>query len=218
MKKGFLLLLSAALAVGTASWAKAPQPKTTQYEVKLKSEAFGDLGTRKMWIKGENMRWEYMAAGLPLKLVKNKQGVFLIHPWNKTAAKYPEGTNRSNPLALFPGPTGPVNDFLKSVKAAKRGTEKVGKELCTVYTYTEPVDKKSCRIWISAKSGSPVKLTIKGTRGKSDPITATYARYTVGASVSDTLFQLPKGYNIRPMPSSSLTSGIQKGKSGKDPI
>ncbi len=106
MKKRILLLLCIVLSVGTTSEVFASKSQTVQYEIKLKSEAFGDMGTRKMWIKGDNFRWEYMSAGLPLKLVKNNSGIFLIHPWNKVVGKYPSLSNRGDPIALFPGPAG----------------------------------------------------------------------------------------------------------------
>lgn len=200
MRKPILFLLCTALSVGAASGAKAPQPQTVQYEVKLKSGAFGDMGTRKMWIRGDYFRWEYMSAGLPLKLVKNSQGVFLIHPWNKVAAKYPAKSSRSKPLGLFPGPAEPVSSFLKTVKAAKQKPEKVGTQLCDVYSYKDPIGGKQCRIWVGKSTGKPVKLTTEGAKGKADPITATYTKFVVGASVPDSMFKIPSGYEIRPMP------------------
>jgi outer membrane lipoprotein-sorting protein len=199
--------------------ANTPKPQTLQYEIKLKSETFGNMGVRKMWIKGSNMRWEYMSAGLPLKLVKNNDGVFLIHPWNKVAARYPTGSDRGNPMVLFPGPTSSPKEFLKSVKAVKRGAEKINKELCNIYSYADPTTTRECRIWISAKSGKPVKLCLSGKHGKADPITATYTKFVISPVVSDKLFELPKGYAIKPMPSAKLTTkNIPKQKDRKNSI
>lgn len=208
--KATLLFLCGIVAVGAGPAAKAAQPASVHYELKLKSEAFGNMGARKMWIKGNNIRFEAKSAKLPLVLIKNGEGVFLVHPWAKIAAKYPAGSDRGNPKTLFPGPTGPISVFLKKVNAKKHGTETVSKQRCDVYTYADPVAKRNSRIWVNAKTGKPVQLVLTGVNHKVDTITATYTLYEPGASVSDTLFQLPKGYKVRPMPESKLTSKARK--------
>lgn len=213
------LLICAVLPLGITYGACASKPYTLHYEVKMQSEAFGDMGTRKLWIKGSDMRWEADSADLPLKIIKNDRGVFLIHPWNKIAAEYPEGSPRGNPTALLPGPTGSPKVFLEKVKAAKRGQETVEKQLCDVYTYTEPTTKRDCKIWVSAKTKKPVKLRMAGEPGKVDTVTAVYTKYVEGAKVDDSLFKLPEGYKIRPMPtdkkaSHSKTKQPNSGKSG----
>lgn len=208
MKKASILIsLCAAALVGTVTWAQAPKPNTLHYKIKVKSESFGDMGTREMWVKGDKMRWYYISAGLPLRIIKNQQGVFLIHPWNKTAAKYPAGSSRGNPSVLFPGPTTSPAAYLKSVKAVKGKRELLNKQPCDVYSYTEPVSKRACKLWVDPKNGAPVKLSIKGEAKKLDSLTATYEKFTVGAAVPDSLFELPKGYKIRPMPEPKQTSG-----------
>jgi hypothetical protein len=64
----------------------------------------------------------------------------------------------------------------------------------------DPVSRRQCRIWIGDKSTKPVKLLIRGKRAKMDTLTATYTNYEVGKPVVDSLFELPKGYAIKPMP------------------
>lgn len=198
-----------------ASGAKAPVPPTVHYEVKLHSAAFGNSGVRKMWIKGNNMRWEGKTQRLPMCVIKNAHGTFLVHPWNKIAAKYPEGSLRGNPKAVFPGPTGSIKVFLKTVKAEKSGTEIIGMQKCTIYDFMDSITKRTCRIWIGNKSGKPMQLLMKGKRAKADTITATYTKYEVGGKVSDSLFELPKGYAVRPMPSKRLTSEAKTNKQKK---
>lgn len=205
-RKSVLFFLCALVSLGTALWAQKPAPATLHYEVKMKSASFGNMGVRKLWIKGDNMRWEQKSARLPIVLVKNPKGVFLIHPWNKVAAQYPKGTPRGNPRALLPGPIGSVKAFLKEVKATKHGQETVGKQRCDVYPYTDPVTKRACKLWLNAKSGKPVQLYIKGLKGKEDTITVTYVKFESGLKISDSLFELPKGYAVRPMPKLDLTS------------
>ena len=131
-----LILLSITLSLGTASWAGPSKQQAVYIETKMKSESFGDLGTRKMWIKGPDMRWESSLRkedepkDVPLCLIKNKQGVFLIHPWKKVVAQYPNNTNRSNPAVLLPGPSGPPRQFLEAVKAVKGKQQTIGHQVC----------------------------------------------------------------------------------------
>jgi len=212
IKKSGLFLICAVLSIGAAAGREASQPRTVHYEVKLKSASFGDMGIRKMWIKGSNMRWESKSAQLLVRIVKNKQGVFMIPHWPKIWAKYPKGTNRQNPMVLLPGPIGRPRDFLKSMKAVGRGRETVNKQPCSVYTYTEPTTKRDCRIWISASSGKPVKLVVKGVEGKASTVIATYTQFVVGVSVPDSLFEMPKGYVEKTMPAKKLASHSVKRK------
>lgn len=201
------LFLCSIVSVAAAPAAKAPEAATVYYELTLKSENFGNMGLRKMWIKGNNVRWESKSANLPLLLIRNKEGVFLVHPWNKVAAKYPDGSERGNPKTLFSGPTGSISIFLKHVNAKKHGTEKISGQDCIVYSYTDPTSKLPAKIWVGEKSGKPVRLLLQGQKDKSDTITATYTRFEPGAKVEDSLFEIPKGYEIKPMPKPTLTSG-----------
>lgn len=212
-----LLLLSAAIGLGIMSGAEAAVPATLHYEVKLKSEGFGDMGVREMWIKGNNMRCDMTSAKLPLTVIKNAKGVFLVHSWNKIAGQYPAGTPRGNPTALLPGPTGSPKIFLRSVKATKLAKEKVGKQLCDVYSYTEPTTRRDCKLWLDAKSGKPVKLLMKGKHKTVSTVVATYSVFEDGVKVSDSLFEVPKGYVIRPMPKRELASKLdtKQPKTGK---
>lgn len=215
--KTAVLFLCSVVSVAAAPAAKAPEAASVYYELKLKSANFGNMGLRKMWIKGNNVRWEAKSAKLPLLLIKNKDGVFLVHPWNKLAAKYPEGSDRGNPKTLFSGPTGSVNIFLKHVNAKKHGTEKVSEQSCIVYSYTDPVSKRPAKIWVSEKTGKPVQLVLIGQKDKVDTITATYTRFEPGAKVQDSLFEVPKGYAVKPMPKPTLTSGKVRKATAKKP-
>lgn len=183
-----------------ASEGRTSEPYSLKYQVKIKSSDFGDMGSRTLWIKGSNMRWDADSAKLRIRLIKNEQGLFLLHPWNKIAGKYPKGTTRENPTALLPGPAGPVQKFLKSVNAKKTGQETVNKQPCRIYTYTEPTANRTCKLWVSVKSGKPVKLVANGQKKKLDTLTVTYVSYTEGVKIADSHFEVPKGYIVRPMP------------------
>ncbi|MCX6344751.1 MAG: hypothetical protein NT018_06725 [Armatimonadetes bacterium] len=209
--KAIFLFVCSIVSVGAVSAdKKAPESQGIYYELKLKSESFGNMGTRKMWIKGSNMRWESKSDRLPIRLIKNSSGVFMIHPWRKFAAKYPAGTPKGNPRLYLPGPTGPVKLFLKQVNAKKLGTDKVSGQRCDVYSYSDPVTKSSAKLWVGAATSKPVKILMMGERGKKDTVTATYTKFDLSAKVPDALFQIPKGYTMRPMPKPGLTSKTKK--------
>ena len=199
-----LLLLSVVLALGIASSVKATVSPTLHYKVTLKSESFGDMGIREVWLKADKMRCNMKSGNLPISLVKNDKGVFMINILAKVAGKYPEGSPRGNPTALLPGPNCSPKTFLRDVKAVKVAQQKVGKQLCTVYSYTEPTTRRVCKLWVNAKSGKPAKLWMQGKHKVMDTITASYTTFDEGAKISDSVFELPKGYAIRPMPNREL--------------
>lgn len=206
--KRFILLFTAVIGLGVMSIAETAVPPTLHYKVKLKSDNLGDMGVRELWIKGKNMRCNMKSANLPITLIKNDKGVFLIHSWNKVAGKYPDGSPRGNATALLPGPTGSPKVFLRHVKATKLAKkEKAGTRLCDVYSYTEPTTKRECKLWVDAKSGKPAKLLMKGSKQKKiDTVVATYTTFEEGIKIPDSLFELPKGYSVRPMPKREVAS------------
>lgn len=214
-----LLMLCTVLTAGIVSNAGPTASGTLHYKAKMKSASFGDMGRREVWLKDGMMRCEIVSARLPLTIVKNRQGVFLLHAFNKVAGKYPEGSPRGNPRALLPGPTGTPKVFLRAVNAVRQSSEKVGKQNCDVYSYTDPITKRSCKLWVDKKSGKPAKLWLKGKRAKVDDVTVTYVSFEEGIKISNSRFELPKGYAVRPMPkrdlaSKPLTKQLNSAKSG----
>lgn len=205
--RDILLLLCIVALIGATASAGTVVPGSLHYKVKMKSASFGkDAGTREVWLKGDKMRCDIFGGKLRVTVVKNSQGVFLINPFNKIAGKYPDGSPRGNARALLPGPTGSSKAFLSAVKAKKLANDKVGKQLCEVYSYTEPTTKRLCKLWVDSKTGKPVKLWMQGKRKVMDELTATYVLYDDGAKISDSLFEVPKDYVIRPMPKRELAS------------
>jgi len=176
------------------------------------------MGARRMYIKGENMRWEGKAASLAFAVIKNVQGTFLVAPWKKVAARYPAGSNRSNPRVYLPGPTGSPKAFLKEMKAVRRGHEEVNRETCDVYSYHDPLTDRRCRLWISVRSGKPVKLTMQGVKKLKDTVVATYTKFILGGPLPDSLFELPKGYAIRPMPPKLTSDNQAPNTNAREPV
>lgn len=202
-----ILLLCAVAVVGSAASAGLAVPATLHYKVKMQSASFGkDAGTREIWIKGDKMRCEIYGGKLRVTVLKNSQGVFLLHPWNKIAGKYPDGSPRGNPRTLLPGPTGSPKTFLGKMNARKLGKQQVGKQLCEVYSYTEPTTKRFCKLWVDVRTGKPVKLWMQGKHRVMDELTATYLYYEEGTTISDSIFELPRDYAVRPMPKREVAS------------
>jgi hypothetical protein len=119
--------------------------------------------------------------------------------------KYPPGSNRNSPTAFLPGPVGDVKTFLSKNKAKKIADEKVGKKLCHTYSYVEKETGRGCKLSVIPKTLSPVKLVVLGKKA-ADNVTSTYLSYKTGVPVADSVFELPKGAKIRPMPSRAASS------------
>lgn len=164
------------------------------------------MGIREVWLKDGKMRCNLKSGNLPITLVKNSKGVFILNALAKIAGQYPAGSQRGNPTALLPGPNGSPKAFLQKVKATKLAQVKIDKQLCTVYTYTEPTTKRFCKLTVDAKTGKPVRLWLKGKKKVLDTITATYTVFEEGVKISDSIFELPKGYAVKPMPKRELAS------------
>lgn len=203
-----IALLVAAPSFGAKATSPPAKPSTLEYQVRLKSP-MGNMGTRTMYMKGSNYAFLMDSAGLKVTLIKNKDGVFLIHPKQRFIGKYPPGSNREKPEVLLPGPHGDVKAFLTAVGAKKTGKEKVDKKTCDVYEYTEKTTQWKCKLWLDPKTMTPAKLYMGGSiRGQN--ITATYSYYKRGVTIADSRFELPKNVPIRPMPrpdKAAATSG-----------
>jgi len=202
---GLALLTMAVLPFPVCGGAKVD---TLVYQVRMKS-SLGDWGTRKMTMKGSNFVFEAESAGMKMKVIKNNDGVFLLHPFRKEAGKYPKGVNRESPMAYLPGPVGDVKAFLAKNKAKAVGKEKIDKKLCDVYTYTEKESGWKCKLWVSSKDMTPVKLEMTGTK-KGDVRTVTYISYKRGVPVPDSIFQLPKDIKIRPMSAKNTATNSER--------
>ncbi|MFQ3548564.1 MAG: hypothetical protein SNJ70_02280 [Armatimonadota bacterium] len=170
----------------------------TYYKVNLKS-SLGDMGTREMYMKDSHFNWLTDSAGLKINLIKNNDGVFMIHPKQRFIAKYPKGSNRGNHLILLPGPIGDVNVFLQTMKANKVGEETVDKKKCTIYKYDESESGWKCKLWVDTKNLKPVKMLMEAVKSENN-ITVTYEKYDACAKISDDKFKPPKGIPIKDMP------------------
>ncbi len=195
-----IALSAAAILIALCSGQSQAKPKidTVVYEVRM-SSPHGNMGTRKMYRRGEHFIWDADSAGLKVKFIKNKDGAFMIHPKERFAAKYPAGSNRESPMTFLPGPAGDVKEFLEANEAKKEGQETINKKVCDIYTYTEKETKWKCKLWVEQDKLTPVKMVMKGAK-ETDVIEVTYLSYKLGAVIASSRFELPKGIEIRPMP------------------
>lgn len=209
-----VIILLAVVILCPVSLCCADKPSTVVYEVKMKS-AQGDMGARIMHMKGSDFAWEYDSAGLKMRLIRNKDGAFLIHPQNRYIGKYPAGSDRESPMSFLPGPIGDVKAFLANVKAEKAREETIDENTCDVYKYNEPVSGWKCELSVDQKSMKPVKLIMKGIKAEQD-ITANYVSYKTGEDIPDSYFVLPKDVPIRPMPERKKPSVTPKNETSSD--
>jgi hypothetical protein len=193
---GLFVIVTAVSCPLQSSGAK--QPDTCYFQVRLQ-EPRGDAGTRTLYVKDSYYSGEYESAGLKWKLVKNKDGVFLLNYIRKYAAKYPPGTSRETPACIVPGPVGDVKQYLAKNDAKKIGQETVNGKLCDMYTYKDKIGGWNCKFWAHAKTLLPVKLVMNGKK-PTDIETVTYVTYKVGLPIPDSRFEVPKDYKIGKMP------------------
>jgi hypothetical protein len=91
------------------------------------------------------------------------------------------------------------------VQAEKSGEAQEGSKKCAIWSYVESETKWRCKLYLDRKSKLPVKLIMSGETDKTDTITVTYASFKTGVEVADSVFQLPKDYPIRDMPTPDAT-------------
>jgi len=187
--------IATALMLSASALCVAAATNSVVYEVKMKSSA-GNMGTRKMSLKGECFRWEANTAGLLVRIIKNHDGVYILDYKDRFAGKYPAGSSRENPSVFLPGPIGNVSAFLKQQKAKQTTKGTVNKKSCVAYEYTESVTKWNCRLWVTKASLTPVRLELIGKK-KGTSVTADYSYYKLGVPIADSVFELPKGIPLR---------------------
>lgn len=201
------LLAFIAAAAGAASTSLA-------VEMKLSSKNLGGMGDARLWIKGDFYRWEKTMQTMVVTIVKNADGVFLIHPMKRWAAKYEPGSNRENPASVVIGPFGDVNTYLKEQKARKLTTAVLNGRKCVVWTWNTGKTTIN-KLYVDEKKNVPVKFIIAGTEKKADTLEVIYKKYELGAKIDDSRFQLPEGIEIRNMPKREAAKHSEENKQEK---
>ncbi len=206
MKRVFAIAAIAGALVCPGQVFAQNKPDTLYYQVKVKS-GLGNEGTRDMYVKGANFRFDYdcgdAKSGTRVKstAIRNKDGAFLLPSSGRQIGKYPAGSSRYIPTSYIPGPCGDVKAFLKSQNAKKVTPVKVGAIKCDAYTYKDKTSNTDCKLLVNPKTQTPAQLLISNPvkGGKTFHRTVSYVTYKRGVSIPDSKFEIPKGVPIIPM-------------------
>jgi len=140
-------------------------------------------------------------------LITNEQGVFLKNKYSNVWAKAPSTIGFRLADRLLGGPSGDPKAFLKERKAKKASVEKWNGQTCEVWSYASPKNVEKYRLWLSAKTGKPVRLerdALLGGRFR-ETITITYTNFAWNVPLEDALFKVPANEQVRDMNKSMLT-------------
>ena len=218
MKSNWLPLIAAAGSIYLTGpvLAQPTRAATTgsKFEVDINYSKHGNGGTAKFWIKGNEVREEKKSGGgMRVIMITNNQGVFIKNKYSNVWAKAPSGVGWRLAERLLGGPSGDPKPFLKERKAKKTRVEKWDGQTCEVWSYASPKNVEKYRLWITAKTGKPVRLerdALLGGRFR-ETITITYTNYAYNIPLDDALFKVPANEQVRDMSKSMLTHpAIQK--------
>ncbi len=212
MESNWLPLVAAAGAICLMGPVLA-QPKSaattgSKFEVEINYSKHGNGGSAKFWVKGNKVREEKKSGGgMRVILITNEQGVFLKNKYSNVWAKAPSGVGFRLADRLLGGPSGDPKPFLKEHKAKKTSVEKWDGQPCEVWSYASAKNVEKYKLWVSAKSGKPVRLernALLGGRFR-ETITISYANYAWNVPLDDSLFKVPANEQVRDMNKSMLT-------------
>jgi outer membrane lipoprotein-sorting protein len=211
VKSNWLSLAAAAsvicLAGPVLALPKSAATTGSRFVVDINYSKHGNGGTAKYWVKGTKVREEKKSGGgLRVIMITNEQGVFVKNKYSNVWAKMPTSVAYRLADRLLGGPSGDPKPFLKQHQAKKVGVEKWDGQPCTVWDYSSAKDIEHYKLWVSAKTGKPVRLVrdaLLGGRFR-EKITVTYTDFAWNVPVEDTLFKVPANEQVRDMNKSML--------------
>ena len=163
---------------------------TFDQQVSVKGTA---IATVKVWSKDDLMKAESEFHGMKLILLRNPKGTFTYNPAQKQATKLPKAIEKTNLTAQLPH----YLEFLKKNQAVKAGSETVDGRECDIYTFTEPVIRRSARAWIWREKKFPVKIEVESPGG-STIVELKNIQFDPKLAESD--FELPKDIKVLEIP------------------
>lgn len=146
----------------------------------------------KMFLKGDNLRQEMNLRGEKQITIfrKDKSVVWILMPGQMMYMEMPAGSQKN----MAPVHT---DELEKMGKKKYLGKEKVNGYMCSKYHYTfHDPSMGVATYWISEKLSFPVKMEMDGPSGHM----ITEYKNIQEKSVSDSLFQIPSGYQKMSMP------------------
>jgi hypothetical protein len=211
VKINWLPLAAAASAICLAgpvlALPKSAPTTGSRFVVDISYSKHGNGGTAKYWVKGNKVREEKKSGGgLRVIMITNDQGVFVKNKYSNVWAKLPLSVAYKLPERLLGGPSGDPKEFLKEHRAKKVGADKWNGEPCAVWDYASAKDIEHYKLWVSAKTGKPVRLVrdaLLGGRFR-EKITVTYTSFAWNVPVEDALFKVPANEQVRDMNKSML--------------
>jgi outer membrane lipoprotein-sorting protein len=179
----------------------------SKFVVDINYSKHGNGGSAKFWVKGDKVREEKKTGGgMRVILVTNEQGVFMKNKYSNVWAKMPATVAVHLADRLLGGPSGDPKPFLKEHKAKKTGIQKWNGEPCAIWDYSSARNIEHYKLWVSAKTGKPIRLerdALLGGRFR-EKITVTYTDYAWNLPLEDALFKVPANEQVRDMNKSML--------------
>jgi outer membrane lipoprotein-sorting protein len=172
----------------------------SKFSVDLVYGKHGKGGTAKFWVKGTRVREEKKSGGgLRVILISNEDGVFVKNKYSNIWAKMPSTVAYRLVDRLLGGPSGDPKAFLKEHNAKKVGTQNWNGAPCTIWSYASPKNIEKYRLWLSAKTGKPVRLERDALLGGKfrEKITVTYNDFAWNVPLEDALFKVPANEQVR---------------------
>jgi len=218
VKSNWLPLAAAAGAICLAgpvlALPKSAPTTGSKFVVDINYSKHGNGGTAKFWVKGDNVREEKKSGGgLRVIMITNDRGVFLKNKYSSVWARMSKRVAIHLADRLLGGPSGDPKPFLKEHQAKKVSVRKWNGEPCAIWDYSSAKNIEHYKLWISARTGKPIRLerdALLGGRFR-EKITVTYTSYAWNVPLEDALLKVPTNEQVRDMSKSMLMKpGLQK--------
>jgi hypothetical protein len=211
VKSNWLPLAAAAGAICLAgpvlALPKSAATTGSKFVVDINYSKHGNGGSAKFWVKDGKVREEKKSGGgMRVIMITNEQGVFLKNKYSSVWAKMPATVAVHLADRLLGGPSGDPKPFLTAHKAKKAGIQKWNGESCAIWDYSSPKNIEHYKLWVSTKTGKPIRLerdALLGGRFR-EKITVTYTSYAWNMPLEEALFKVPANEQVRDMSKSML--------------
>jgi len=202
---GAICLAGPVLAQTTPAAKAAPAKSVSaksgaKFAVEIQYGKHGKGGTAKFWVKGDRVREEKKSGGgLRVILISNEDGVFVKNKYSQVWAKMPSTVAHRLVDRLLGGPAGDPKAFLKERKAKKTAAKKFNGQPCEVWSYSSVKNIEKYNLWLSTKTGKPVRLERDALLGGKfrEKIIITYTDFAWNVPLEDALFKVPANEQVR---------------------
>lgn len=180
--------------------AKSAAGTGSKFTAEIQYEKHGKGGSTKYWVKGDRVRAEKKSGGgLRVTMISNDEGLFVKNKYSNVWAKMPKAAAYRLVDRLLGGPAGDPKLFLKERKAKKAGIQKWAGQPCEVWTYAAAKNMEKYKLWLSAKTGKPVRLERDALLGGKfrEKIIITYTNFAWNVPLEDALFKVPANEQVR---------------------